>query len=288
MEKAKVISIINQKGGVLKTTTVLHLGSALAKMGKKVLLIDLDVSQANLTISTIGQLDEEGRGVLHAFMKDCTLNQVTYETSQENLSIIPSEIKYQGKTITLDIVLASEPGADRTFKKLLKPLIEYYDFILIDNGPTLGMATINSLVASDYFLIPTLADYLSLVGVQKTMETIELIREKLDHEIENLGLVLTMIDGREAIAKDSQEILNRAFDGKVFNTCIQRNAKFKELAQSRNTIFDVTKKSDKGNKNFTDLANEVLERLGMSIKPQKITKVASKTRRNELSAGGMQ
>lgn len=288
MEKAKVISIINQKGGVLKTTTVLHLGSALAKMGKKVLLIDLDVSQANLTISTIGQLDEEGRGVLHAFMKDCTLNQVTYETSQENLSIIPSEIKYQGKTITLDIVLASEPGADRTFKKLLKPLIEYYDFILIDNGPTLGMATINSLVASDYFLIPTLADYLSLVGVQKTMETIELIREKLDHEIENLGLVLTMIDGREAIAKDSQEILNRAFDGKVFNTCIQRNAKFKELAQSRNTIFDVTKKSDKGNKNYTDLANEVLERLGMSNKPQKITKVPSKTRRNELSAGGMQ
>lgn len=288
MEKAKVISIINQKGGVLKTTTVLHLGSALAKMGKKVLLIDLDVSQANLTISTIGQLDEEGRGVLHAFMKDCTLNQVTYETSQENLSIIPSEIKYQGKTITLDIVLASEPGADRTFKKLLKPLIDYYDFILIDNGPTLGMATINSLVASDYFLIPTLADYLSLVGVQKTMETIELIREKLDHEIENLGLVLTMIDGREAIAKDSQEILNRAFDGKVFNTCIQRNAKFKELAQSRNTIFDVTKKSDKGNKNYTDLANEVLERLGMSNKPQKITKVPSKTRRNELSAGGMQ
>lgn len=288
MEKAKVISIINQKGGVLKTTTVLHLGSALAKMGKKVLLIDLDVSQANLTISTIGQLDEEGRGVLHAFMKDCTLNQVTYETSQENLSIIPSEIKYQGKTITLDIVLASEPGADRTFKKLLKPLIEYYDFILIDNGPTLGMATINSLVASDYFLIPTLADYLSLVGVQKTMETIELIREKLDHEIENLGLVLTMIDGREAIAKDSQEILNSAFDGKVFNTCIQRNAKFKELAQSRNTIFDVTKKSDKGNKNYTDLANEVLERLGMSNKPQKITKVPSKTRRNELSAGGMQ
>lgn len=288
MEKAKVISIINQKGGVLKTTTVLHLGSALAKMGKKVLLIDLDVSQANLTISTIGQLDEEGRGVLHAFMKDCTLNQVTYETSQENLSIIPSEIKYQGKTITLDIVLASEPGADRTFKKLLKPLMEYYDFILIDNGPTLGMATINSLVASDYFLIPTLADYLSLVGVQKTMETIELIREKLDHEIENLGLVLTMIDGREAIAKDSQEILNRAFDGKVFNTCIQRNAKFKELAQSRNTIFDVTKKSDKGNKNYTDLANEVLERLGMSNKPQKITKVPSKTRRNELSAGGMQ
>lgn len=288
MEKAKVISIINQKGGVLKTTTVLHLGSALAKMGKKVLLIDLDVSQANLTISTIGQLDEEGRGVLHAFMKDCTLNQVTYETSQENLSIIPSEIKYQGKTITLDIVLASEPGADRTFKKLLKPLIEYYDFILIDNGPTLGMATINSLVASDYFLIPTLADYLSLVGVQKTMETIELIREKLDHEIENLGLVLTMIDGREAIAKDSQEILNSAFDGKVFNTCIQRNAKFKELAQSRNTIFDVTKKSDKGNKNYTDLANEVLERLGMSNKPQKITKVPSKTRRNELSAGGIQ
>ncbi len=288
MESAKVISIINQKGGVLKTTTVLHLGSALAKMGKKVLLIDLDVSQANLTISTIGQLEEEGRGVLHAFFKDNTLNQVTYPTSQENLFIVPSEIKYQGRTIPLDVALASQPGSDSILKRLIKPVLSEYDFIIIDNGPTLGIATLNSLIASDYFLIPTLADYLSLVGVQKTMETIEQIRENLDHDIKNLGLVLTMIDGREAIAKDSEQILNNAFEGKVFNTFIQRNAKFKELAQSQNTIFDVTKASDKGNKNYRELASEVLERLGMKTNIKPIPGKITKPKRNEISAEEMQ
>lgn len=267
MEKGKVISVINQKGGVLKTTTVLHLGAALARMGKKVLLIDLDVSQANLTISTIGQLEDGSRGVLHAFFKDNTIDEVTYSTNQENLFIVPSEIKYQGRTIPLDVALTSQPGADRILKKLLKPIKDEYDFIIIDNGPTLGIATINSLVASEYFLIPTLPDYLSLVGVQKTMETIEQIKENLDHDIENLGLILTMIDGREAIAKDSEKILNSAFEGKVFETCVQRNAKFKELAQSQNTIFDVTTRSNKGHRNYLDLAVETLERVGFVIEP---------------------
>jgi chromosome partitioning protein len=286
MKNGKVISVINQKGGVLKTTTVLHLGSSLARMGKKVLLIDLDVSQANLTISTIGQVEEEGRGVLHAFFKDCTLNEVTYPTSQENVFIVPSEIKYKGRTIPLDVALASQPGSDQILKKLIKTLISEYDFIIIDNGPTLGIATLNSLIASEYFLIPTLADYLSLVGVQKTMETIEQIRENLDHEIENLGLVLTMIDGRESIAKDSETILNNAFQGKVFKTCIQRNSKFKELAQNQTTIFDVTKNSDKGNKNYRELAEEVMERLGMQSDIKTMNKPV-KNKNSEVTAGGM-
>ena len=287
MENSNVISIINHKGGVLKTTTVLHLGSALASMGKKVLLIDLDISQANLTISSIGNLEDGSRGVLHAIMGDCSLNEVTYPTKQENLFIVPSEIKYLDKTIPLDVVLAGKAGSDRVLRKLIKPLRDYYDFILIDNGPTLGLATINSLVASDYFMVPTLADYLSLVGVQKTMETIENVKEGLEHDIQNLGLVLTMIDGREAIAKDSDQILNSAFEGKVFKTCIQRNAKFKELAQGQKTIFDVTKASDKGNKNYRELALEVMSRLGMKAKTVKMP-MKAKSKRNEMSVGGVQ
>ena len=286
MNKGNVISVINQKGGVLKTTTVLHLGSALARMGKKVLLIDLDISQANLTISTLGQLDPEAKGVLHAFFKDCSLNEVTYPTSEENLHIVPSEIKYKGMTIPLDVALASQAGSERILKKLLKPLMEEYDFIIIDNGPTLGIATLNSLIASDYFMIPTLADYLSLVGVQKTMETVDQIRENLDHEIENLGLVLTMIDGRESIAKDSEKILNDAFGGKVFKTSVQRNSKFKELAQNQKTIFDVTKNADKGNKNYRELAEEVLERLGMKVQSKVMTKSTKKSN-SEVSVGGI-
>jgi chromosome partitioning protein len=287
MKNGIVISVINQKGGVLKTTTVLHLGSALARMGKKVLLIDLDISQANLTISTIGQLDDEGRGILHAFFKDNTLNQVTYPTTQENLFIVPSEITYKGRTIPLDVALASQPGSDQILKKLIKPVMSEYDFVIIDNGPTLGIATLNSLIASEYFLIPTLADYLSLVGVQKTMETIEQVRENLDHQIENLGLVLTMIDGRESIAKDSEAILNNAFEGKVFNTCIQRNSKFKELAQNQTTIFDVTKNSDKGNKNYRELAEEVMTRLGLGSDIKNFIKT-TKMKNTEISVGGAQ
>ena len=136
-------------------------------------------------------------------------------------------------------------------------------------------------------MVPTLADYLSLVGVQKTMETIEQVREALEHDIQNLGLVLTMIDGREAIAKDSDAILNSAFEGKVFKTCIQRNAKFKELAQGQKTIFDVTKASDKGNKNYRELAIEVMGRLGMKVSSPKMSGKA-KSKRNDLSVGGVQ
>lgn len=281
----KVISVINQKGGVLKTTTVLHLGSALAKMGHKVLLIDLDVSQANLTISSIGNLEEESRGVIHAFFKDCTLNQVIYPTAQENLHIVPSEKKYKGMTIPLDVALAAQAGKDTILKRLIKPIAEEYDFILIDNGPTLGVATVNSLVASDYFIIPTLADYLSLVGVQATIETIEQIREGLEHNIENLGLVLTMVDGRESIGKDSLQILNSAFEGKVFNSSIQRNSKFKELAQKQRTIFDVEKNSEKGNKNFRELALEVLSRLDMEPK-QKFENKVIKNIQSQVSFEG--
>lgn len=269
MSNCKVISILNQKGGVLKSTTVLHLGSALASLGKKVLLIDLDVSQASLTVSIMGHLEEGSRGVLHALFKDCTLNQVTYKTSQENLFIVPSEINYKGRTIPLDVALTGQAGSDQILKKLIKPLTDVYDFILIDNGPTLGIATINSLVASDYFMVPTLADYLSLVAVAKTMETIEQVKDALDHNIENLGLLLTMVDGRESISKDSKNELQKHFEGKVFNTCIQRNVRFKELAQSQKTIFDVTKSSDKGNKNYRDLAIEVLNRLSIEV-PTKI------------------
>lgn len=287
MSTGKVISVINQKGGVLKTTTVLHLGSGLAKMGYKVLLIDLDVSQANLTSSTIGRLDDEGRGVLHAFFKDNTLNQVTYPTTQENLYIVPSEIKYQGRTIPLDVALASQPGNHLILKKLLKPIIAEYDFFIIDNGPTLGIATINSLIASDYFMIPTIADYLSLDGVQKTMETIEQVKENLDHNIENLGLVLTMIDGRESIGKDSQTILSQAFEGKVFNTCIQRNSKFKELAQKHHTIFDIEKNSEKGNKNYRELAEEVLSRLKMVPKTKFTNQIKKTNTVSSQVSGGM-
>lgn len=283
MSDCKVISIINQKGGVLKTTTVLHLGSALASLGKKVLLIDLDVSQANLTISTIGQLEEGSRGVLHALFKDCSLNQVTYKTSQENLFIVPSEIKYQGRTIPLDVALTGQAGSDQILKKLIRPLADSYDFILIDNGPTLGIATLNSLVASQYFLVPTLADYLSLVGVQKTMETIEQVKDALEHNIENLGLVLTMVDGRESISEDSKNELKNGFEGKVFNTCIQRNVRFKELAQNQKTIFEVTKSTDKGSKNYRDLAIEVLNRLNIKV-PEKKPKMNVKKIENSVGA----
>ena len=121
--------------------------------------------------------------MLHAFFKDNSLNEVTYPTSQANLFIVPSEIKYKGMTIPLDVALSSQPGKDTILKKLIRPVLTEYDFIIIDNGPTLGVATVNSLVASDYFMIPTIADYLSLVGVQKTMDIIEQIRENLEHPI---------------------------------------------------------------------------------------------------------
>jgi chromosome partitioning protein len=258
-----IISVINQKGGVLKTTTVLHIGAALAQMGQRVLLIDLDLTQANLTIATVGEIPHGQKGIINALFGDATLSEVKREF-RRNLDIIPSEIKYQGMSIPLDVALSSTMGKESVLKKLLAPIRNEYDFILIDNGPTLGVATINSLVASNYFLIPTLADYLSLVGVQKTMQTIESVREGLDHNIINLGLVLTMVDAREKIAKDSSEILNSAFEGNVYKAAIQRNVKFKSLAQKKETIFDLKLVNDKGVENYNSLASEILEKLNIT------------------------
>lgn len=283
-----IISIINQKGGVLKTTTVLHIGAALAQMGQRVLLVDLDLTQANLTIATVGEIPQGEKGIINALFGDATLKEVK-RSYRKNLDIIPSEIKYQGLSIPLDVALSSTMAKESVLKKLLAPLKSEYDFILIDNGPTLGIATINSLVASNYFLIPTLADYLSLVGVQKTMQTIESVRDGLDHQIENLGLVLTMVDGREKIAKDSSEILNSAFTGNVYKATIQRNVKFKSLAQKKETIFDLKLVNDKGVENYNSLATEILEKLNMTGKTA--TKATSKDnlkmRRNTIENNGV-
>jgi chromosome partitioning protein len=273
---------------VLKTTTVLHIGAALAQMGQRVLLVDLDLTQANLTISTVGEIPHGEKGIINALFGDATLNEVR-RNYRHNLDIIPSEIKYQGLSIPLDVALSSTMGKESVLKKLINPIKNEYDFILIDNGPTLGVATINSLVASNYFLIPTLADYLSLVGVQKTMQTIESVREGLDHQIENLGLVLTMVDGREKIAKDSSEILQSAFEGNVYKATIQRNVKFKSLAQKKETIYDLKLSNDKGVENYDNLASEILTKLHMTSKTatKAATKGNLKMRRNTIENNGV-
>lgn len=264
MRKGNTISVINQKGGVNKTTVVLHLGAALARKNYKVLLVDLDLTQANLTIATVGQLETNEKGIISALFGDNTLLEVKKDY-RPNLDVIPSEIKYQGLSIPLDLALSSVMGKEVVLKKLLAAIKNEYDFIFIDNGPTLGIATINSLMASNYYLIPTSADYLSLVGVQKTLETIALVKVNLDHDIKNLGLVLTMMDGREKIAKDSSDILNSAFEGDVFKTKIQRNVKFKDLAQRKNTIYDQEPAGDKGVINYNELSVEILEKLNYQV-----------------------
>jgi chromosome partitioning protein len=287
MNQTNIISVINQKGGVLKTTSVLHIGAALAQMGQRVLLIDLDLTQANLTIATVGEVPQGDKGIINALFGDATLSEVRI-AYRENLDVIPSEIKYQGLSIPLDVALSSTMGKESVLKKLLAPIKNDYDFILIDNGPTLGIATINSLVASNYFLIPTLADYLSLVGVQKTMQTIDSVREGLDHVINNLGLVLTMVDGREKIAKDSSEILNSAFEGNVYKSTIQRNVKFKSLAQKRETIFDLKLLNDKGAENYNNLANEIIEKLNIQTQTSSLiaTKGNLKMKQNIIENNG--
>ena len=131
MSQTNIISVINQKGGVLKTTSVLHIGAALAQMGQRVLLIDLDLTQANLTIATVGEVPPGQKGIINALFGDATLGEVK-RTYRKNLDVIPSEIKYQGLSIPLDVALSSTMGKESVLKKLLAPIKSDYDFILID------------------------------------------------------------------------------------------------------------------------------------------------------------
>lgn len=251
---ARIISIVNQKGGVGKTTTAINLGAYLSSLGKFVLIVDLD-PQANAT-SGIG-IDHRGlgQGLYEAVLGNVRMKDIVQPTSHTGLHIAPSTTSLAG----LNIELVEMERREFKLRDAMLEIRNDYDFILIDCPPTLGLITLNGIVAGDEILIPVQAEYYALEGLGQLLETVQLVKERIRPEIDVLGAVITMYDGRTKLSDDVLQELYKYFPNNIFRSVIPRNVRLAEAPSFGRTIvhFDP---SSKGAKAYERLAREVIER----------------------------
>ena len=251
---ATVIALVNQKGGVGKTTTAVNLAAFLGKKKKKVLLIDMD-PQANATSGLGIDTRELDQTVYDVLINDVAISDVIYETNAENVDICPTNINLAGAEVELVTVISRE----QILKNAIAPIADNYDFIVLDCPPSLGLLTINALTASDRLIIPIQGEYYALEGLSQLMDTINIVKKKLNPELEILGVVLTMFNLRTQLSRQVKEETDKYFGGKVFKTVIPRNVRLAEAPSHGLAICDYDKNS-KGAKAYESLAKEVIKR----------------------------
>jgi chromosome partitioning protein len=250
-----VIAIANQKGGVGKTTTAINLSAALAMSDKKVLLIDLD-PQANSSLTFI-----DHASIDHSIYEMLIDSQVdgadfTKPTSLPGLDILPSTIslaKLEGK-------LLGEFDAPFRLKDRIEKLIQKYDYIIIDTPPTLGLITVNALVASDYLIVPIQPSYFALEGTDDLLETVEKVRARPNPNLQVLGVLITLLDKRTTLAKDIQDQIRQVFGDKVFRTVISKSVRLEESPAYKECIFTFAPSSS-GASEYSSLCEEVINRV---------------------------
>jgi len=245
---SKVISISNHKGGVGKTTSAINIGAGLNKLGKKVLLIDLD-AQANLSQS-LGLIDQE-RNIYGAIKGEYKPEPIAI---LQGLDVIPSTLDLSGA----EIELSGEAGREYILKELLAPLRAYYDYIIIDSPPSLGLLTINAFTASDAVFIPLQAQYLALQGLTKLMEVIEKIKKRLNKELKVGGVFITQYDSRKVLNRNVVATIEAHFKDAVFNTKIRDNIALAEAPAQGLDIFRYNPKSY-GAEDYLALCREILK-----------------------------
>ena len=250
----KIISLANQKGGVGKTTTAINLAASLATLGKEVLIVDAD-PQANAS---------SGLGIdvrtLEFTIYECLIDKVPLEqairgTEIKKLSILPSHIDLVGA----EIEMLNMENRERVMKEVIAPLQAKYDYILIDCSPSLGLITVNALTASDSVIIPVQCEYFALEGISKLLNTIKIIKSKLNMALEIEGFLLTMYDNRLRLANQVLAEVRKHFEGMVFETVISRNVRLSE-APSHGKPALLYDPDSKGSNNYMDLAKELIRK----------------------------
>lgn len=250
----KVISLVNQKGGVGKTTTAVSLASYIGKKKKKVLVVDLD-PQANATSGLGIEKSELETTTYDLLINECPVRDVIFESSAQNVDIIPTNINLAGAEVELVNAISRE----NILRGAIEEIKDEYDYIIIDCPPSLGLLTINALTASDGIIIPIQGEYYALEGLSQLVETINIVKKKLNPDIEIVGVVLTMFDMRTQLSKQVREEVEDYFGKKVFKTIIPRNVRLAEAPSHGLAISDYDKAS-KGAKAYEALAVEVLKR----------------------------
>ncbi len=254
----KIISLANQKGGVGKTTTTINLAASLAVLEQKVLVIDAD-PQANATSGLGFDVRNVQSSIYECIVNDIDAEKAIMKTEIENLDLIPSHIDLVGA----EIEMLNMPNREKVLKVALEGLKEKYDFIFIDCSPSLGLITVNALTSADSVIIPVQCEYFALEGLGKLLNTIKIIQNRLNPELDIEGFLLTMFDGRLNLSNQVYEEVKHHFQEMVFDTVIQRNVKLSEAPSYGKPVI-LYDASSKGAINHMNLAREILQRNDMT------------------------
>lgn len=251
MYMARVISVVNQKGGVGKTTTAINFAAALALMKKRVLLVDMD-SQGNATSGVGVDAQSIQTSVYDVLVGTGDIKQSIVTTAIPQLHVLPSSIDVAGASVEL----VEAESREFRLRKAIEVVVPYYDYIIVDCPPALGLLTINGIVASDEVLIPVQAEYYALEGLGQLLQTIQLIQEHVHSDLTILGAVITMFDKRNRLSKAVLEDINSHFPYRVFESIIPRNVRLAEAPSFAQTIFEYDRVSP-GAFAYKKLAQEV-------------------------------
>lgn len=250
----RIIAIINQKGGVGKSTTAVNLAAALSEQNRKTLIVDFD-PQGNSTSGFGIDKEQLNQCVYDALMNDVPAEELIQDTDCKRVFVLPATIQLAGAEIELVTAMARETR----LKDLLAPVVDEFDFIFIDCPPSLGLLTINALAAADSVLIPIQCEYYALEGVTKLLESMRMVKSRINKELETFGILLTMYDSRTSLSNQVVDEVKGYFGKETFNTVIPRSVKVSEAPSFGEPVITYAP-NNKGARAYMNLAREVIRR----------------------------
>jgi chromosome partitioning protein len=253
---SQVIAIVNQKGGVGKTTTTVNLASFIANKGKNVLLIDTD-PQGNATSGLGLEKNQVEYSTYDVLINQVPLREAILKTGRKRLSICPANINLAGA----EVELVGTVSRETCLKRAIDPIRDDFDFIFMDCPPSLGLLTVNALTAADSVLVPIQGEYYALEGLTQLMETVSIVKRTMNQKLSVFGVVVTMFDARTQLSHQVAAEVRKYFGDKVFRTIIPRNVRLSEAPSFGKSIVEYDPKS-KGAESYDALAREVIKRAG--------------------------